>query len=81
MRFSLKNISNSSLKQITYLFSPKLILFLARNRGSLGPPNNTLFNKTNNIVDTNTNVDQSKVLVYPLLGELLEERKIDPHIF
>jgi hypothetical protein len=32
-------------------------------------------------VDTNTNVDQSKVLVYPLLGELLEERKIDPHIF
>jgi hypothetical protein len=33
-------------------------------------------------MDSNVDVVQSKVLVDPLLGELLEEvRKINPHIF
>jgi hypothetical protein len=32
-------------------------------------------------VDPNADVDQSKVFVDPLLGEFLEERKIDSDIF
>jgi hypothetical protein len=32
-------------------------------------------------VDPNVDVAQLKVLLDPLLGGLLEERKFDPHIF
>jgi hypothetical protein len=32
-------------------------------------------------MDPNATVAQSKVLLYPLLRGLLEERKIDPNIF
>jgi hypothetical protein len=35
------------------------------------PPNPILFNRTNNIVDSNANVAESKVFVDPLLRELL----------
>jgi hypothetical protein len=43
----------------------------------LRPLNPTLFNKTNNIVDLNAHMIQSKVFLNTLLDELFEkERKI-----
>jgi hypothetical protein len=56
MGFNLKIISNSSHKQLTDLFFPKLTSFVARNKGSLRPPNTNLSNRTNNIVDSNADV-------------------------
>jgi hypothetical protein len=47
----------------------------------LSPPNNTLFNKTNNIVYPNTNVThQWNMVLDPLLG-WLEERNFNLIIF
>jgi hypothetical protein len=59
--YSKKTISNSSPKQLIDLFPPKLTSFVARNKGTLRSPNSTLSNRTNNIVDPNADVVQSKV--------------------
>jgi hypothetical protein len=77
-----KSSPTALLNNSQIYFLPKLTSFVTKNMKSLMPPIATLFNRTNNIVDSNVEVVQSKVLVDPLLGALLEEeRKIDPHIF
>jgi hypothetical protein len=56
--------------------TPKLTSFVARNRESLSPP--TISNRTNNIMEPNTNMAQSKVLVNLLLirGDYWRRKKL-----
>jgi hypothetical protein len=74
MEFSQKTSLTTLLNNSQIYFIPNFISFVARNIVSLRSLNTTLFNRTNNIVDSNADVAQLKVLLDPLLEELFEER-------
>jgi hypothetical protein len=62
-------------------FSSKLTSFVPENRKKIKIHHPDFFNRTNNIVNQNTDVTQLKVLVDPFLERLFKKRKIDHHFF